>query len=84
MTKIRLNARPIITIHYRVDISRSGGKGSIKGDMMKITRLDKDSQSDQYKSLEGKEPFGGVFMGKNLIENKSLGIRLDLHCGFMG
>ena len=51
---------------------------------MKITRLDKDSQSDQYKSLEGKEPFGGVFIGKNLIENKSLGIRLDLHCGFMG
>ena len=42
---------------YRVDISRSGGKASIGGDMMKITRLCEKSESDQYQSQEGKEPF---------------------------
>ncbi|CAB3978070.1 Hypothetical predicted protein [Paramuricea clavata] len=40
---------------YKVDFARSGGKGSIEGDVMKISRLYKESGQD--KTLEGREPF---------------------------
>ena len=53
-------------MYCRVDISRSGGKASVGGDMMKITRLSKKSKSDQYQSLEGKEPFEGMKMHKSV------------------
>ena len=50
-----------VDIYYRFDLAPSGRKDSIGGDVMKITRLYKDSQTDQYKSLEEGEPFEGVF-----------------------
>jgi hypothetical protein len=54
-----INVRSIM-IYYRVDFARSGGKYSIEGDVMKISRLYKESGQD--KTLESREPFEGVYI----------------------
>jgi hypothetical protein len=54
-----INVRSIM-IYYRVDFARSGGKDSIEGDVMKISRLYKESGQD--KTVEGREPFEGVYI----------------------